>query len=108
MYDYNLKRYHQRKLKEALEYLYPDEKSRKDLVRKINMEQEFGSWVACCSGMLLSEVTPITDYDLTSVIIALKDTLNFVDEGQCNTKPVTWKDSDSINPYRLEWIYYWK
>lgn len=102
------KNYHQRKLKEALEYLYPDESSRKDLVRKINMEQEFGSWIYCCSGILLEHVTPITDYDLTSVILALKDNLNFEDVGQCNTKTVKFKDSESVNPYKLEWRSYWK
>lgn len=108
MLDYVLKSYHQRKLKEALEYLYPTEESRKDLVRKVNMEQEFGSWIACCSSALLGEVTPVTDYDLTSVIIALKGELNFKDDGQCNTVKVKFKNSNSINPYKLEWSCCWK
>ena len=83
------KAYHQRKLRDALVYLYPDKESRKELIRIANMETEIGSWIDCCSGILLEDVEPLVDYNVQSLLIVLKNNgkaANFLDEGQCNTE----------------------
>lgn len=99
----SLENYHRRKLKEAIEYLYSDKAAKEGLVRIANMEQEIGSYIACCSGMLLQYVNPLTEYDITSVLVALKGNLNFEDKGQENTKPCKYDNSEVVNVYKLDW-----
>lgn len=99
------KAYHQRKLKDALEYLYSDKDSRKELIRIANMETEIGGWIDACSGILLTEVEPLVDYNAQSLLIVLKNNgkaANFLDEGQCNTE-----DKDEWG-YKKFWKSYWK
>tara|TARA_R110002012_G_C11548156_1_gene602134 strand:- start:100 stop:387 length:288 start_codon:yes stop_codon:yes gene_type:complete len=85
----NLKRaYHEKKLREAIEYLYPDDKSRIELVRKANNETRIGSCIDCGSEMLLTEVPPVVSYSVQSVLMVLKGVSNIVDEGQSSTERV--------------------
>ena len=79
--------YHERKLREAIEYLYPDAESRKDLVRKANNETKIGSCIDCGSELLLTEVPPVVDYSVQSVLMVLKGVKNVEDVGQSSTEP---------------------
>ncbi|AUR87474.1 hypothetical protein NVP1101O_063 [Vibrio phage 1.101.O._10N.261.45.C6] len=97
--------YHYRKLKEALNHLYPNKESRKELIRIANMETEIGSFIDAGSGILLTEVEPLVDYNVQSLFIVLKNkgcAANFVDEGQCNTE-----DKDAWG-YKKFWRSFWK
>lgn len=80
--------YHERKLREAIEYLYPDDKSRAELVRKANNETKMGSCIDCGSELLLTEVPPVVDYSVQSVLMVLKGVKNVEDVGQSSTEPV--------------------
>ncbi|AUR81677.1 hypothetical protein NVP1089O_28 [Vibrio phage 1.089.O._10N.261.51.F9] len=82
------KAYHERKLKEAIEYLYPDDKSRIELARKANNETKIGSCIDCGSEMLLTEVPPVVPYSVQSVLMVLKGVENIVDNGRCSTEKV--------------------
>ena len=85
----NLKRaYHEKKLREAIEYLYPDDESRIELVRKANNETRIGSCIDCGSEMLLTEVPPVVPYSVQSVLMVLKGVSNIVDDGQSSTERV--------------------
>jgi len=90
--------YHQRKLREALDYLYParDKSKRQDLCRVANVETVFGSYIDCCSNALLQEVDPISDYQIDSIIIALRGDLNFKDDGEID-------HTERVSCYKRTW-----
>lgn len=90
--------YHKRKLREALDYLYPanNKANRHDLCRIANVESVIGSYIGCCSNALLQEVEPISDYQIDSVIIALRGILNFKDDGAID-------HTDKVICYKRNW-----
>lgn len=90
--------YHKRKLREALEYLYPadNKANRHDLCRIANVETVIGSYIGCCSNALLQEVAPISDYQIDSVIIALRGNLNFKDDGVLD-------HTEKVSCYKRNW-----
>jgi hypothetical protein len=86
-----LKVYHQKKLKEAIDYLYPKNigyrsKEREKLLRVTNRETQIGSFIDCGSDILCGTIDPMVSYELDSLLIALKGGLNFVDDGLSNSK----------------------
>lgn len=86
---FNPKRdYHEKKLRDAIEYLYPDDESKLELVRKTNNETKIGSFIDCGSEILLTEVPPVVLYSIQSVLMAMKGVSNVVDEGQSSTEKV--------------------
>ena len=80
--------YHEKKLREAIEYLYPDDKSRIELARKANNETRIGSCIDCGSEILLTEVPPVVPYSVQSVLMVLKGVSNITDDGQSSTERV--------------------
>lgn len=84
------RKYHERKLREAIEYLYPsdDQSSSENLARIANNETVIGSYIDCCSSALLSKVGPVSSYQIRSVLIAMKGALNCNDDGQSSTVDV--------------------
>ena len=92
------KAYHERKLREALDYLYPadNKTNRYELCRIANVETVIGSYIGCCSNALLQEVEPVSDYQIDSVIIALRGDLNFKDDGEVD-------HTEKVSCYKRTW-----
>ena len=85
----NIKRaYHKKKLREAIQYLYPDDKSLIELARKANNETKIGSCIDCGSELLLTEVPPVVPYSVQSVLMVMKGVINAIDNGQSSTEKV--------------------
>ena len=80
--------YHEKKLREAIEYLYPDDKSLIELARKANNETKIGSFIDCGSEILLTEVPPVVPYSVQSVLMVMKGVINFIDDGHYSTEKV--------------------
>ena len=103
------KQYHQRKLKDAIEYLYPknldkDSPERDELLRITNRETEIGSFIDTGSDIICGTIDPMVRYELDSLLIALKGNLNFVDDGLSNSEYIggNWGYSRRWCPLKRE------